>query len=189
MGNVGFSSSLHGWFFTLQSFARLYVDHVSYQESKKEEEEDEEDEDDFYSPKKRVGMDALGKHLSVEDFAQRLWGDCYLDTLTSTFKKRARDCENPNTPKTFIQFILEPMYKMYSVCLGESEATVNKTLRKLGVLLSKDQLRMSPRPLLRAAFQKFFGHFGPGVAGFVDMLVQHTYVYSFFVYTYPLLSS
>jgi U5 small nuclear ribonucleoprotein component len=154
----------------------LYVDHVSFEESKKEDNEWEENEEDKDNLKKKRGMESLGQYLSVDDFSQRLWGDCYLDSSTHTFKKSSRDCQNPHsTPKTFIQFVLEPMYKIYSVCLGESEATVNKTLRKLGILLSKDQLRMSPRPLLRAAFQKFFSHIGPGVAGFVDMMIQHMY--------------
>ena len=49
------------------------------------------------------------------------------------------------------------------------EDSVKATLRSVGVLLSRDQLRASARPLLRAAFKRFFGNY----TGFVDMVVRH----------------
>ena len=58
---------------------------------------------------------------------------------------------------------------MYTLCVGESEKDVEKAFRSLGVLLSKEQLRASARPLMRAAFRKYFGT----STGFVDTVVQH----------------
>eukprot|EP00978_Attheya_sp_CCMP212_P007018 scaffold16416_cov52-Attheya_sp.AAC.5 len=148
-GNVVFASALHGWSFTLNSMAEMYVDHCW---------------DD------QVG---LGHNLSSPELAKRLWGDCFLCEESGTFHRRARDCANPSTKRTFCQFILGPIYKIYSAALGESEDDAAKTLRSVGVLLSKEQLRSSARPLMRAAFKRFFGN----STGFVDMLVQHMYVY------------
>lgn len=156
--NIVFSSALHGWSFSLGSIAELYVDHV-------QEGEDEEEEGAL----SRFGQGTLGKNLTVDDFSARLWGDCYLDPESRTFRKRSGDCVPGNTSRTFCQFVLEPIYKIYSACLGESEKDASKILRSVGVYLSKEQLRSSSITLLRAALEKFF----PDTSGFVDLIVKN----------------
>lgn len=141
--NVAFASAQHGWCFTVGSFANLYLEHYDQ---------------------------GLGDNLSAEELAKRLWGDAYLDPHTRTFHKRSGDCETLGVERTFVTLVLEPIYKIYTACLGEREQDVSKLLRSVGVLLSKDQLRASARPLLRAALSRFFA---TANAGFVDMLVQH----------------
>jgi len=142
-GNVAFSSAQHGWLFTLESFALVLTDHC----------------------------DDLG--VSVPDLAKRLWGDCFLDPTTRQFQKSARDCrslDGKTVQRTFVTLVLEPLYKIYAACLGEREPVTNQLLRSVGVLLSKEQLRASARPLLRAALSKFLR---TASAGFVDMVVRH----------------
>jgi 116 kDa U5 small nuclear ribonucleoprotein component len=156
--NVVFSSALHGWSFSLGSIAELYVDHV-------QEGEDEEEEGAL----SRFGQGVLGKNLTVDDFSARLWGECFLDPESRTFRKRSGDCAPGNTSRTFCQFVLEPIYKIYSACLGESEKDTSKILRSVGVHLSKEQLRSSSIILLRAALEKFF----PDTSGFVDLIVKN----------------
>eukprot|EP00804_Cyclotella_cryptica_P011169 CCRYP_007706-RC/>CCRYP_007706-RC protein AED:0.21 eAED:0.21 QI:227/1/1/1/1/1/5/189/803 len=164
-GNVIFASSMHGYAFSLESFATQYLDHldVHYIE--------DDDRDALGGFKNHSG---LGKNLSVETFTSRLWGNAYLDPRSRTFQRRAADCApDPDTglsPKrTFVQFVLEPLYKMYTLCLGESEKDVEKAFRSLGVLLGKEELRASARPLMRAAFRKYFGV----STGFVGSVVKH----------------
>lgn len=143
-GNVAFASAQHGWLFTLPSFAQTYLDHGN--------------------------DDGLGENLSVDEFAKRLWGDCYLDPATRLFKRSSRACESSSVERTFVAYILQPLYKIYAACLGESESNVNKLLRSVGVLLNKDELRASARPLLRAALSRFFQ---TATCGFVDMVAKH----------------
>ena len=162
-GNVIFASSMHGYAFSLESFATQYLDQLD---------SDVEEEEDAFGGFKNHG--GLGKNLTPDAFATRLWGNSYLDPKTKTFKRRAGEC-SPDpvsglSPKrTFVQFILDPLYKMYTLCVGESEKDVEKAFRSLGVLLGKEQLRASARPLMRAAFRKYFG----ASTGFVDTVVQH----------------
>ena len=162
-GNVIFASSMHGYAFSLESFATQYLDHLDF---------DVEDKEDAFGAFKNHG--GLGRNLTPEDFAKRLWGNAYLDPKSRTFQRRVGDCSpDPETgmsPKrTFVQFVLEPLYKMYALCVGESEKDVEKEFRSLGVLLGKEHLRASARPLMRAAFRKYFG---PST-GFVDTVVRH----------------
>ncbi|KAL7511042.1 hypothetical protein ACHAXN_007943 [Cyclotella atomus] len=165
-GNVVFGSSLHGYVFSLESFATLYLDQldVNYVEN----------EDDGFGNHYSSSSSGLGKNLTVETFTQRLWGNAYLDPKSRTFQRKAGDCAvDPDTgllPKrTFVQFVLEPLYKMYMLTVGESEKEVEKAFRGLGVLLSKEELRSSARPLMRAAFRKYFGV----GTGFVGSVVKH----------------
>ena len=164
-GNVIFASAMHGYAFSLESFATQYLDQLDFDIEEKQE------EDAFGSFKNHGG---LGRNLTPDAFAKRLWGNAYLDPKSHTFQRRVGDCGiDPVTkmsPKrTFVQFILEPLYKMYTLCVGESEKDVEKAFRSLGVLLGKEQLRASARPLMRAAFRKYFGT----STGFVDTVVHH----------------
>ena len=143
LGNVAFSSAQHGWLFTLPSFAQMYLDH---------------------------GNDhGLGENLSVDEFGKRLWGDCYLDPSTRRFHRASRECST-SVDRTFVTYVLKPIYKIYAACLGERETNVNKLLRSVGVLLNKDELRSSGRPLLRSALSRFLQ---TASCGFVDMIATH----------------
>lgn len=166
-GNVIFASAMHGYAFSLESFATQYLDQLDFDVVDAAEEK----KDAFGSFKNHGG---LGKNLTPEAFAKRLWGNAYLDPKSNTFQRRAGDCgvdpiSGMSPKRTFVQFILEPLYKMYSLCVGESEKDVEKAFRSLGVLLGKEQLRASARPLMRAAFRKYFGV----STGFVDTVVHH----------------
>ncbi len=162
-GNVMFASSMHGYAFTLESFATQYLDQLNF--------DMKEEADQFGSFKNHGG---LGRNLSPEAFAMRLWGNTYLDPKSRTFQRRVGDCaQDPHSgtsPKrTFVQFVLEPLYKMYTLCVGESEKDVEKAFRSVGVLLAKEQLRASARPLMRAALRAYFGT----STGFVDSIAHH----------------
>ena len=165
-GNVVFASSLHGYAFTLESFATQYLDQLDFDYA------GGEGDDPSFDDKHKAG--GLGKNLTPEAFARRLWGNAYLDPKTKTFRRRVGDCnpdpETASMPKrSFVRFVLEPLYKMYALCVGESEKDVERAFRGLGVLLGKDQLRASARPLMRAALGRFFGV----STGFVDTVVNH----------------
>lgn len=147
-GNVAFCSAAHGWMFTLESFASVYLEHFDT----------------------LTGNANTNQALTVPDLALRLWGDAYLDPTTKMFHTSPRDCTSPGVERTFCTLVLEPLYKIYTACLGESPTDVNRLLRSVGVLLSKDELRQNARALLRTAMSRFLAS---ARAGFCDMVVQH----------------
>ena len=142
--NVAFSSALHGWLFTLGSFTQLYVE----QQAK--------------------DGDSLG-NLSAGQFIARLWGDWWFDPKTRNFHEDPSDCSQ-RVERSFVTFCLDPLYKIYTACLGESEERVASTLKILGVHLTKEQLRASARPLLRMVMSRFMQ---TANCGFVDMIVKY----------------
>ena len=94
--------------------------------------------------------------------------------------------------RTFVRFLLEPLYKIYSHVLGSEGRELSAVLQRVsfsgwwsampqvfdsvldvrgqvGVYLKKEQLQQDPKPLLRTALSKFFG----SCAGFLQLCVDH----------------
>lgn len=99
-------------------------------------------------------------------FALKLWGDVYFNAKTRKFSKKP---SSATQQRTFSEFILEPLYKIFSQTVGSVDLTLNETLDELGVKLTKTELKMNIRPLLRLVCARFFGEF----TGFTDMLAEH----------------
>jgi len=102
-----------------------------------------------------------------EDFAKRLWGDVYFNDKTRKFQRTPADSK---TKRTFVHFILEPLYKLYAQVVGEEGDALKRTLEGLGIMLKPAQYKANTRELLRLVLQQFFGD----AAGFVSMVVRHT---------------
>lgn len=103
--------------------------------------------------------------VDTSAFAARLWGDIYFEPKTRRFTRRAQDAE---TPRSFVQFVLEPIYKLHMHVLAGESDELQKTLTRLGVYLPPAAFRMDVRPLLRLVLTEFFGK----STGFVDALVK-----------------
>ncbi|GMP68017.1 hypothetical protein CsSME_00027783 [Camellia sinensis var. sinensis] len=107
-----------------------------------------------------------GIPFDANKFASRLWGDFYFDSDTRVFKKKQ---PASGVERSFVQFVLEPLYKIYSQVIGEHKKSVETTLAELGVTLSNAAYKLNVRPLLRLACSSAFG----SATGFTDMLVHH----------------
>lgn len=98
-------------------------------------------------------------------FADRLWGDIYFNDNTRKFTRKAAD---PESPRTFVQFVLEPLYKLYSQVLSEEVDNLKDTLAELNIHLKPVMYKMDVRPLLKAVLDQFFGP----TTGLIDMIVE-----------------
>lgn len=186
-GNVLFGSSLHGYIFSIESMVDLYMDHNMINNDNDDEIDDADDslfedddevdyEDEEYNKiiqkKKQInstmfGTSLFGKqNLTKSEFIKRLWGNTYYNQRTRKFTKKQMSSRDK---RTFCTFILEPLYKLYGLCLGEKEKDLNKELRSLGIYLSKDQLRSDVHELLNIVMKRFYGD----CRSFVDMIVKN----------------
>jgi U5 small nuclear ribonucleoprotein component len=109
------------------------------------------------------------KYTEVNDvdylkFGKRLWGDVFYNVESRTFERTSE-----GNKRTFVHFILEPLYKIYSIVLGSDAQTAKASLASIGVYLKLSELQMDVKPLLTLALSQFFG---PST-GFVDMVSQH----------------
>ncbi|KAJ1765058.1 hypothetical protein IW140_006497 [Coemansia sp. RSA 1813] len=137
LGNVCFASASFGWCFSLESFARKYVE--------------------------QWGMPVQPKEL-----AKRLWGDIYYHPGRRTFvRKKAKDAKEAK--RSFVHFVLEPLYKIFAHIAGEDEPKLRPVLESLGIMLRKADYALDVRSLLRKAMCQFFGP----PTGFVGMCAAH----------------
>lgn len=114
----------------------------------------------------RLYLKLHGIPFDAEKFASRLWGDMYYNPEDRTFKKKP---PASGAERSFVQFVLEPLYKIYSQVIGEHKKSVEATLAEFGVTLPNSAYKLNVRPLLRLACSQVFG----SASGFTDMLVKH----------------
>lgn len=100
-----------------------------------------------------------------DEFAKRLWGDVWYDSDARKFKKR-----NPGggLQRTFVQYVLEPIYKVYAHVVGEQKENLKETLADIGVKLSAQEYKLDIGPLLKIVMNRWLGD----SSGFVDMLIK-----------------
>ncbi|KIO06906.1 hypothetical protein M404DRAFT_137767 [Pisolithus tinctorius Marx 270] len=106
--------------------------------------------------------------LDVTAFADRLWGDIYFDSEVRKFTRKAPE-GNSKQARSFVHFILEPLYKLYSHVLSEETEDLKKILAQLKIVLKPVMYKMDVRPLLKVILDQFFGP----ATGLVDMIVEH----------------
>jgi hypothetical protein len=59
----------------------------------------------------KTDLFALEDEIDYKQFAQRLWGNIYYNSENGSFHRKAQGI---NSKRTFVHFILEPLYKLYS---------------------------------------------------------------------------
>ena len=101
-----------------------------------------------------------------KEFAKRMWGDVYYHCDSRTFKKKPPP---GGGERTFVQFVLEPLYKIFSQVVGEEIESLTDALKEFGVKLKPKEKKANTKPLLKLTCQKIFG----GTAGLIDMLVAN----------------
>jgi U5 small nuclear ribonucleoprotein component len=104
--------------------------------------------------------------LDSSEFAARLWGDIFYNPKSRKFTRKGVE---ENSKRSFVKFVLEPIYKLYSHTLSESPDDLKATLASVGVTLKPSQLKSDAKELLNLVCGQFFGP----ATGFVDMVVQH----------------
>lgn len=113
-----------------------------------------------------------GQQFDVDGpaLAKRLWGDVFYDVQRRTFGLSS--CGGKHK-RSFVHFVLDPLYKLYGQVLGEDKAVLQHTLASLDIHLKAWQYGLNVKPLLRLVLGRFFGEPDRGIASVLDMLVKH----------------
>jgi U5 small nuclear ribonucleoprotein component len=104
--------------------------------------------------------------FEIAAFAKRLWGDVYYNAEKGSFHRKSN---HGASKRTFVHFILEPLYKIYAQVIGEDTETLKRTLRSLGIYLKAKDFDLNVKPLLNLVLTQFFGLAG----SFVEMVAKH----------------
>ena len=104
--------------------------------------------------------------LNPKDFSMRLWGDVFFNPRRRSFTRKGTE---EMSKRTFVKFVLEPIYKVYSHTISESPEDLKETLATLGIQLKPSTYKTDAKELLKTVCEQFFG----AAEGFVDMVVDH----------------
>ncbi|TDZ20517.1 Pre-mRNA-splicing factor cwf10 [Colletotrichum orbiculare MAFF 240422] len=104
--------------------------------------------------------------IDAEEFAKRLWGDVYFNPEKRNFTRKPADARSS---RSFVNFVLEPIYKIFTHTISDSPEELKKVLGGLGITLKPSQYKSDAKVLLKLVCEQFFG---PST-GFVDMVVRH----------------
>ncbi|OLN82861.1 Pre-mRNA-splicing factor cwf10 [Colletotrichum chlorophyti] len=104
--------------------------------------------------------------INTEDFAKRLWGDIYFNPESRKFTRKPLETRSS---RSFVNFVLEPIYKIFTHTISDSPEELKEVLGGLGITLKPSQYKADAKVLLKLVCEQFFG---PSV-GFVDMIVRH----------------
>ncbi|KAI1806601.1 P-loop containing nucleoside triphosphate hydrolase protein [Daldinia bambusicola] len=106
--------------------------------------------------------------VNTEEFAKRLWGDIYFNPKKRSFSRKPLPGEE-RAKRSFIHFVLEPIYKVFSHTISQSPEELKGVLATLGIVLKPSQYKTDAKVLLKLVCEQFFG---PST-GFVDMVVKN----------------
>ncbi|UZJ52079.1 hypothetical protein CBS101457_001399 [Exobasidium rhododendri] len=104
--------------------------------------------------------------IDIDEFSKRLWGNIYFSQESRNFTRKAPDAESK---RSFVYFILEPLYKLYTQVLSSDIESLRSTLTTLGIHLKPAVFKIDVRALLKLVLKQFFGD----SAGLVDVIVNN----------------
>lgn len=104
--------------------------------------------------------------VNTDDFARRLWGDVYFNPKKRSFTRKPVE---DRAARSFVHFVLEPIYKLFTQCISAPPEDLKLVLASLNIQLKPAQYKADAKDILKAVCQQFFG---PSTA-FVDMIVRH----------------
>jgi U5 small nuclear ribonucleoprotein component len=104
--------------------------------------------------------------LDPAALAPRLWGDVWFHPDDRAFR-RAPPAGGGD--RSFVQFVLDPLYKLHAQVVGDDEAGARRVLDAYGAAIPEACYAADVRPLLKDACRAVYGPAG----GLVDMLVRH----------------
>ncbi|KAF2400395.1 P-loop containing nucleoside triphosphate hydrolase protein [Trichodelitschia bisporula] len=104
--------------------------------------------------------------VDPSEFARRLWGDIFFNPRSRKFTRKGME---ERSKRSFVNFVLEPIYKLFSHTISENPEDLADTLATLGIELKPSQYKTDAKVLLKLVCEQFFGP----AHGFVDMVVEH----------------
>ncbi|KAF5397484.1 hypothetical protein PHET_08754, partial [Paragonimus heterotremus] len=91
----------------------------------------------------KLYADTFAPGMDADELSKRLWGDIYYNPKTRRFSKRA---PSNTSQRTFVDFILEPLYKIFAQTVGDVDTGLPGLCAELGIGLSNYRLEVNRVP-------------------------------------------
>lgn len=100
-----------------------------------------------FSLKQFADMYASKFNTDTQKLMKRLWGDNFYHGKEKKWKKNSdKGCEK----RAFVQFVLDPIYKVFDAIMNEKDEMTQKLMKSTGVVLKGDDKDLRGKPLMKA---------------------------------------
>ncbi|KIW02733.1 elongation factor 2 [Verruconis gallopava] len=96
----------------------------------------------------------------------RLWGDNWFSPKT---KKWTKTAPGDGTERSFNQFILDPIFRIFNAVMNFKKDEIPTLLEKLEIKLSSDEKDLEGKALLKVVMRKFL----PAADALLEMMILH----------------
>jgi elongation factor 2 len=107
--------------------------------------------------------------VAKERMVQKLWGDNFYDPKSKKWKKTGQAEDGSPLRRAFVQFILDPIYKLFDSIMKDETEKYEKMLKSLNIILKADEKDLKNKVLLKCVMRKFL----PASDALLEMLVVH----------------
>ena len=104
--------------------------------------------------------------ISEDKMQEKLWGENYFDAKNKKWVKKPGP---DGLQRCFVQFIMDPICKMFDAVINDKKQKIAKMLKAVGVELKKEDEELVGKPLLKRIMQKWL----PASDAVLEMIVVH----------------
>jgi elongation factor 2 len=105
--------------------------------------------------------------IAESKMMQKLWGDWYFDAEHK--KWTSKNNAEGTLKRAFVQFIMDPIIKMFDAIMNDKKQRYLKMMKAVGVELKTDEKDLTGKPLLKRVMQRWL----PAADAVLEMIVVH----------------
>jgi len=107
--------------------------------------------------------------VQKETLVKKLWGDNYYNPESKKWVKKNYTEDGKALRRAFVQFILDPIYKMFETVMAGETAKYEKMMKSLNITLKPDEREFVGKPLLKIIMKRWL----PASEAILEMMVLH----------------
>jgi elongation factor 2 len=100
---------------------------------------------------------------------ERLWGDNYFNPQTKKWTKNGTTADGKQLERAFCQFILDPIFKIFSAVMNYRKEEINTLIDKLGLKIPAEDKDKDGKQLLKSIMRTFL----PAADCLLEMMILH----------------
>lgn len=89
--------------------------------------------------------------VQVDKLMKNLWGDRFFDMKTKKWSNTASE----TSVRGFVQFVLDPIFKVFDAVMNINKENTAKLVEKLGIKLSAEERELEGKPLMKIFMRKW----------------------------------
>ncbi|KAG9391757.1 Elongation factor Tu GTP binding domain [Carpediemonas membranifera] len=107
--------------------------------------------------------------IQPEKLQARLWGDNFFDPAKKKWYKKNTNSDGKPIERAFVQFILNPIYRLFESVMAEDKETYTKMFKSLGIKTTPEEDEITGKPLLKSVMRRFL----PAAEALLEMIIIH----------------